>query len=433
MEILNEEEIQDGKKYRATVVVNGETYVGFAKQKESAKLIATKKAADAIRPKNATIEINEMNVDQKMFAKIAEDTDNTPPIIDTSRHPTTIFCELYRDVQFEYKEILEKNSPTEYLAQATVKGQQFNSKSFSKKKARLRIVLSVFEEFHEIQKSSWTSIDVQEILADNVNPNNHSIVHPISILLKLNQQTQFELTEDANADPAFKFTALVYVGDRVFSGTGSNKKTAKTIAAREALSTVFGIDPENYVEESRKEMFVDNSPRNEIPVDFSNNIARAVEESFGEVFKGESHHKVLAGFVLINDDSEETGQPYLQVVSLGTGTKCITGDHIDNKGQTLNDCHGEIIACRGFRQFLFDELTKALSDETNTIFERGSKDKFALKPCYRVYLYINTAPCGDGRVFTLQTPQKEGAKNKTAGLLRTKIENGQGKINECIF
>ena len=49
-----------------------------------------------------------------------------------------------------------------------------------------------------------------------------------------------------------------------------------------------------------------------------------------------------------------------------------------------------------------------------------------MKDRYQVYLFVNTAPCGDGRVFTLQTQQQQGAKNKTAGLLRTKIENGQG-------
>jgi hypothetical protein len=63
----------------------------------------------------------------------------------------------------------------------------------------------------------------------------------------------------------------------------------------------------------------------------------------------------------------------------------------------------------------------------STVFQRSTKTTFALKKHMRVFLYVNTAPCGDGRVFTLQTPQ-QGAKNKTAGLLRTKIENGQGTI-----
>ena len=50
-----------------------------------------------------------------------------------------------------------------------------------------------------------------------------------------------------------------------------------------------------------------------------------------------------------------------------------------------------------------------------------------MKDALKVFMFINTAPCGDGRVFTLQTIQ-QGARNKTAGLLRTKIENGQGMV-----
>jgi len=117
----------------------------------------------------------------------------------------------------------------------------------------------------------------------------------------------------------------------------------------------------------------------------------------------------------------------LEVVSIGTGTKCITGETIDHKGQTLNDCHGEIIACRGFRQFLFDELMLAMKKSDDTILQPCKGGRYELKSNLKVFLFVNTAPCGDGRVFTLQTIQ-QGAKNKTAGLLRTKIENGQGTI-----
>lgn len=62
-----------------------------------------------------------------------------------------------------------------------------------------------------------------------------------------------------------------------------------------------------------------------------------------------------------------------------------------------------------------------------TILVKAKNGKYELRSNLRVFLYINTAPCGDGRVFSIQTPQ-DGAKNKTAGLLRTKIENGQGTI-----
>ena len=64
--------------------------------------------------------------------------------------------------------------------------------------------------------------------------------------------------------------------------------------------------------------------------------------------------------------------------------------------------------------------------DPDTILQLQKHGKYEMKANLKVFLYINTSPCGDGRVFSIQTPQP-GAKNKTAGLLRTKIENGQGE------
>ena len=238
------------------------------------------------------------------------------------------------------------------------------------------------------------------------------------------------------------------------------------MAARAALQELFGIDADNYVEETRNEIFRDEEPRKEVPVELSNRIAEAVQQRFLEVFQGETQCKVIAAFVVadhgdsdssssrrqgdaneelhfkeeeMDEDEKEESTPMLprclRVVSIGTGTKCITGEMMEHKGETLNDCHGEIIACRGFRRYLFDELLKAMKNNNantsndDTIFQRALKsNRYCLKDRYQVYLFVNTAPCGDGRVFTLQTQQQQGAKNKTAGLLRTKIENGQGMV-----
>ena len=329
-------------------------------------------------------------------------------------------------------------------------------------KAKLRLVLNAFEELRGISFSEWSSIDLSETMEDRTLTNNPAANHPIVLLLKLNPQTRFVVTEDYDCDITSKYKAVAYVGDRQFEGEGPNKKSAKTVAARAALQELFGIDADNYVEETRNEIFKDEEPRKEVPVYLSNRIADAVQQRFLEVFQGETQCKVIAAFVIADgvnskinspngendtelnfkeDEVPADDEPRLQVVSIGTGTKCITGEMMDHKGETLNDCHGEIIACRGFRRYMFDELMKALKNEgsidnEDTIFERtSSSSKYRVKDRYQVYLFVNTAPCGDGRVFTLQTQQQQGAKNKTAGLLRTKIENGQGMffLFVCLF
>lgn len=424
---LVEEGAEDEKQYHATIVAKGVAYEGVGKQKNVAKLKAAKRALDCLRPKRSSQGGGTESVENHVDVHI---TGTSPASvkkeIDTGRHPTMVFCELYRQVQFECTETKGNSGLNEYILEATVEGKHFSAKAFSKKKAKLRLVLTAFEELKGISKDSWSSIDVTEAIEDRVLSSNPA-TSPIVLLLKLKPEASFEIFEDTESDDVTtKFKAVVRVGDREFFSEGQNKKTAKTAVARIALTTLFGIDADNYVEETRNDIFVDNSPKSEIPVELSNAISDAVQQKFAEIFQGETQYKVLAGFVIAqygNDGNNE--EPILEVVSLGTGTKCITGDQIDNKGQTLNDCHGEIIACRGFRRYMYSELLKALDRQPNTIFEQSKSGKYSIKSCYRVYLYVNTAPCGDGRVFTLQS-QQQGAKNKTAGLLRTKIENGQG-------
>eukprot|EP00111_Clytia_hemisphaerica_P006813 TCONS_00019671-protein len=422
IDVQQQDELNDqGEKiFIATIVVRGVAYEAIGKHKNLARLRAAKKALDSLRPKKEGGSDSSLNDSMN--------SDSGPKEVDTTRHPTMVFYEMYRDVQFNCEETKGSNGLNEYLVEAEVEGKKYTGKACSKKKAKLRLVLNAFEDLRDIPLAEWSGIDLNETMEDRTLSNNPAANHPIVLLLKLNPQTRFVVTEDYDCEITSKYKAIAYVGDRQFSGEGPNKKCAKTVAARGALQELFGIDADNYVEETRNDIFEDNEPKKEVPVELSNRIADAVQKKFLEVFQGETQCKVIAAFV-VADCQTSIEEPDLRVVSIGTGTKCITGEMIDHKGQTLNDCHGEIIACRGFRRFMFDELIKALKSDEDTLFERiPSTKKYRLKAQHKIYLFVNTAPCGDGRVFTLQTQQQQGAKNKTAGLLRTKIENGQGTI-----
>jgi len=400
---------EDEKLFHATVVVKGIAYEAVGKSRNLAKLRAAKKALDVLRPKSNSLE-----------------EEDGKKVIDTSRHPTMVFYELYRDVLFVESEAKGSNGLTEYCMEAEVEGRKYSMKASSKKKAKLRLVLTAFEELRDIPMADWTAIDLKDVLEDKQLSSNPAANHPIVLLLKLNPQTRFDVSEDYSCQASSKYKAIAHVGDREFNGEGANKKTAKTCAARQALQNLYGIDPDTYIEDNRTDYFSDAEPKFEVPLELSNRISQVVQDKYAEVFQGETQCKVIAAFVLATTDNEEECSE-LEVVSIGTGTKCITGDQINHKGETLNDCHGEIIACRGFRQYLFEELSQAINNDPNTILELKHNGKYGIKSNTSVYLFVNTAPCGDGRVFTLQT-QQQGAKNKTAGLLRTKIENGQGTI-----
>lgn len=151
-----------------------------------------------------------------------------------------------------------------------------------------------------------------------------------------------------------------------------------------------------------------------------------------------------------------TGSPFKEhskIIAVTTGTKCIEGDFMSEKGLALNDCHAEILATRCVRDFLYTELDKLViengvemvdlvgdnateesirkAEEKSSIFEvdhdcwEGGL-KFKLKENVRFHLYISTSPCGDARLvkFLLisKTVSSWGCKNFVLELFRFLLE-----------
>ncbi|KAM8794316.1 double-stranded RNA-specific adenosine deaminase, partial [Eudromia elegans] len=130
------------------------------------------------------------------------------------------------------------------------------------------------------------------------------------------------------------------------------------------------------------------------------------------------------------------------VVSIGTGNRCVKGEELSLKGETVNDCHAEIIARRGFLRFLYSELMKydpsSPSSVEESIFEPVGEKRLRIKSNVTFHLYVSTAPCGDGALFDKSCSDQAGAagapqhqplfENAKQGKLRTKVENGEGTI-----
>jgi double stranded RNA-specific editase B len=69
----------------------------------------------------------------------------------------------------------------------------------------------------------------------------------------------------------------------------------------------------------------------------------------------------------------------------------------------------------------------------DSVFEKPSDGNhlYRLKDNIQVHLYINTAPCGDARVFSPHENDQALDKHpnrKARGQLRTKVESGEGTI-----
>lgn len=369
-------------------------------------------------------------------------------MINPAKNPLQMFYEYYGHLEFIEEDVSDRTG-TRFFLGIDIDGKVFTAQAASKKLAKKKLVLKVFEEVNEIPLDSWTSVtdefkaeykaekefedpsrftegapgfrgfeeaaeppkkvpDIQDIGKKN----------PVSILYELHQGLEFLFSEQKLSGNQTQFSCFVTIGDKTFDGIGQSKKTAKIAAATKALEVLYNITNFNMEVETN----TGNQNQTDINTEFADKIVQAVTRKFNQVFQSEVPYKVLAGIAMAKEVNGKMMDAF-EVLSIGTGTKCIGGESINNSGQVLNDCHAEIIACRGLRQFFFDQLQLAMTGKESCLERKPKAPLFQLKSSLHLYLYINTAPCGDGRVYN-NAPV--ASNNKTIGMLRTKIENGQG-------
>uniref|UniRef100_A0A8C5SVU4 Adenosine deaminase RNA specific n=1 Tax=Laticauda laticaudata TaxID=8630 RepID=A0A8C5SVU4_LATLA len=234
-------------------------------------------------------------------------------------------------------------------------------------------------------------------------------------------------------DPKFVFQAKV--GGRWFpSVTAHSKKQGKQEAADAALRVLIG-------ENEKAEYAAEGLGTTELPVSGStlhDQIAMLSHQRFNALTARIQHsllgRKILAAIIM------RKGQDGLGVVvSIGTGNRCVKGEELSLKGETVNDCHAEIISRRGFLRFLYNELMAfdPLATE-ESIFQLAEDGKLKIKDDVSFHLYISTAPCGDGALFDKSCSEQANTagedqhqplfENPKQGKLRTKVENGEGTI-----
>uniref|UniRef100_H3B681 Adenosine deaminase RNA specific n=1 Tax=Latimeria chalumnae TaxID=7897 RepID=H3B681_LATCH len=233
-----------------------------------------------------------------------------------------------------------------------------------------------------------------------------------------------------------KFTYQAKVGGRWFPAvSANNKKQAKQEAADAALRVLIG--------EAEKAVRT-GEVISELPVTGStlhDRIAMLSHQRFNNLTARIQHslqgRKILAA-IIMRKGEDDIGT----VVSIGTGNRCVKGEELSLKGETVNDCHAEIISRRGFfflLRFLYSELMKFdPASAEQSFLEVVSDGRMKIKTGVTFHLYISTAPCGDGALFDKscsEPPAVEGDnehhplfENVKQGKLRTKVENGEGTI-----
>ncbi|KAF3822908.1 hypothetical protein GH733_010344, partial [Mirounga leonina] len=243
---------------------------------------------------------------------------------------------------------------------------------------------------------------------------------------------EFKLVDQSGPPHEPKFVYQAKVGGRWFPAVcAHSKKQGKQEAADAALRVLIG-ENEKAERMGFTELPLTGSTFHDQIAMLSHRCFNALTNSFQPSLLG---RKILAA-VVMKKASDDLGV----VVSLGTGNRCVKGDSLSLKGETVNDCHAEIISRRGFIRFLYSELMKYNPQTAKeSIFEPAKGgEKLQIKKTVSFHLYISTAPCGDGALFDKSCSDRavESSdsrhypvfENPKQGKLRTKVENGEGTI-----
>ncbi|NXP73894.1 RED2 editase, partial [Ramphastos sulfuratus] len=254
--------------------------------------------------------------------------------------------------------------------------------------------------------------------------------NPVVLLNELRSGLRYVcLSETVERQHIKSFVMAVRVDGRTFEGSGRSKKLAKGQAAQAALQALFNIRLPSHMPSRSK--------CHHLPQDFADSVYQMVAQKFQELTDNftsmHARHKTLAGIVMTKGlDIRQA-----QVIVLSSGTKCINGEYINDKGLAVNDCHAEILARRAFVHFLYSQLELHLSkrreDWERSIFVRLKEGGYGLRENILFHLYVSTSPCGDARLHspyevTAGLNSSKHIVRKYRGHLRTKIESGEGTI-----
>ncbi|XP_066244792.1 double-stranded RNA-specific editase Adar isoform X2 [Euwallacea similis] len=359
----------------------------------------------------------------------------------TDKNPVSILNELRVGLKYEVASVEGPPHNPVFSVSVELDGQKYFGQGASKKVARAKAAEEALKSFIQFPNNGtivmtssmintntdFTSDKVDEELkaAPTAAPRDKN---PVMLLNELYPNAVYSFTHN-ETDVVNRFKTSITIDNDTFFGTGSSKRSAKSAAAKIALAKLIKYNPIEGLMNGHPDLDSNVSHESLLKADA---IGRMVNETFMKVMEGDILHsrkKVLAGIVMTRSETVEDAE----VLCVTTGTKCVSGGHICLNGSSLNDMHAEIVARRCLVNYLYDQL-ELLTDEdtasTSIFVPRANNRGYELREGIEFHLYINTAPCGDARIFS---PHEDSAVDRhpnriSRGQLRTKIESGEGTI-----
>lgn len=345
------------------------------------------------------------------------------------KNPISLLNELRIGLKYN---VVEQSGPSHnptFKVCVEVDGQKYYGSGNSKKAAKSEAATEALKSFIQFPtngtKMDFTSDQVINKKQDGGNSNKSKVVKgPLMLLNELYPNAEFTCISN-ESDPYGRFKISIKINSQIFLGTGSNKKLAKNAAASSALNKLINYSIPNVSTACMEDIPFATKDEQEL----ADVIGRLVNEKFSSLMANDMVHirrKVLAGIVMTEKCDINTAE----VICVSTGTKCVSGEYISINGASLNDMHAEILSRRCLVNYFYDQLELAVAGN-NSIFESKNGKGYRVKEGIEFHLYINTAPCGDARIFSPHEENSSVDKHPnriSRGQLRSKIESGEGTI-----
>ena len=309
--------------------------------------------------------------------------------------------------------------------------------------ATRRVVKSALESLKQERKvkclgttpEQWVIYAPRATLSGSSSTVSDLTKNPISALSEYCQSKHLELSfpvvEERGPPNRKTFVIAATFGSEQFRSESSNKKEAKRMAADLALQSIRGRFSIPLALPSAKQTATSQL------LSFCDRIHAMSHDKFLELQQSiktpQPGRKVIAAFIMEDTDTSD-----MKVISMGSGTQCVVGDQTSPKGLAVNDSHAEVVARRSLMRFFYKELLAKLTNTSMVFVDSATSGLAKVRDGLKFHLYISTAPCGDGGLFSrednhnrlppIDNAHRPTIENKKQGLLRTKIEGGEGTI-----
>ncbi|XP_043788953.1 double-stranded RNA-specific editase Adar isoform X4 [Apis laboriosa] len=377
--------------------------------------------------------------------------------------PKNAVCALNELKSGAVYKVVDQTGPTHapiFTIAVQIDGQTYEGKGRTKKMAKhaaaelaLRNIVQFRNtpEVHQAINTCQPSIPLEPDFTSDVTERDNHLVNafktlsqepkntnkflekgPVALINELYPGVVYKCVSD-NGESYAKFTISVTIDGETFEGTGPSKKLAKAAASKAALAKLRNVHSSSFCIPLPVRV-LPNFPSSghwqdqmSLPQMLADKIGKMVNQKFSELIQSKPQHarrKVLAGIVQTKGSDAE-------LICVTTGTKCVSGEHLSVSGGALNDCHAEVVARRCLCEYLYKQLELHTEDRTAESILEPAKKGFKLKQGIQFHLYINTAPCGDARIFSPHEENESVDKHpnrRARGQLRTKIESGEGTI-----